>query len=245
MKRFFICFLGIILPFQLLFSQFDEAKISFDRSDIEKFSYKKIILPTTLISLGVIGMQTSINQDIKLLHKNKNRLKIDDYIQYVPITGVYVLSNLGLEARNSLKDRLLIGFSAYAMTAIFVNGIKYSTKILRPDGSSRNSFPSGHTAVAFTGAEILWQEYKNENIWVGISGYSLATFTAYMRIYNQRHWASDVLAGAGIGILSAKIAYWILPYVRQIFPQNKNKTSVEFFPMYSENSKGIVVNICF
>lgn len=245
MNRFLIYFLGLVLPCQLVFSQFDKSKNPLNVTNVEKFSYKKLILPTTLVSLGVLGMQTSINQEIKSLHTNQNRLKIDDYTQYAPIVGVYALSNLGLEARNSLKNRLLVGASAYTITAILVNGIKYSTKILRPDGSQRNSFPSGHTAVAFTGAEILWQEYKNESLWVGISGYSLATFTAYMRIYNQRHWASDVLAGAGIGILSAKISYWILPYIQKIFPNQNQKTSVEFFPIYNEYSKGIAVNIYF
>lgn len=41
--------------------------------------------------------------------------------------------------------------------ATSVNTIKYTAQVDRPDKSARNSFPSGHTAVAFMGAEFLWQ----------------------------------------------------------------------------------------
>ena len=94
-----------------------------------------------------------------------------------------------------------------------VYALKNITKIERPDGSSNNSFPSGHTATAFAGAEFLWQEYKDVNIWYGITGYAVATGTGIFRIYNARHWLSDVVMGAGIGILTTKIAYWIFPYI--------------------------------
>lgn len=58
-----------------------------------------------------------------------------------------------------------------------VLGLKSITKIERPDGSSKNLFPFGHTATAFAGAEFLWQEYKDKSIWYGIAGYSVATGT--------------------------------------------------------------------
>ncbi len=96
---------------------------------------------------------------------------------------------------------------------ISVNSIKSTGNVIRPDGSSNNSFPSGHTAISFVGAEFLWQEYKDVSIWYGISGYLIASGTGFFRMYNNRHWLTDVSMGAGIGILSTKIAYWTLPYV--------------------------------
>jgi membrane-associated phospholipid phosphatase len=61
-----------------------------------------------------------------------------------------------------------------------VLGLKSLAKVERPDGSANNSFPSGHTATAFCGAEFLWQEYKDVNILYGISGYVVAAGTGFL-----------------------------------------------------------------
>ena len=103
-----------------------------------------------------------------------------------------------------------------------VLGLKSLTKIERPDGSSNNYFPSEHTATAFSGAELLWQEYKNVNIWYGISGYIIATGTGLFGIYNDRYLLSDVAMVADIGILSTKIAYWIFFLENKIFKSKSN-----------------------
>jgi membrane-associated phospholipid phosphatase len=58
---------------------------------------------------------------------------------------------------------------------------------------------------------VSWQEYKDVSIWYGISGYVVATGTGFFRMYNDRHWLTDVAAGAGIGILCTKTAYWLYP----------------------------------
>ena len=73
-----------------------------------------------------------------------------------------------------------------------------------------NSFPSGHTFTAFTGAEILRREYGEEYPWIAVAGYAVAVTVAAMRVYNNRHWLGDVCAGAGLGILSVTLAYWAL-----------------------------------
>jgi hypothetical protein len=92
--------------------------------------------------------------------------------------------------------------------AAFVNGIKYTAKEMRPDGTTRNSWPSGHTATAFVGATILHKEYGlTRSPWYSVAGYSVATATGVMRVLNNRHWVSDVLSGAGIGIMSGELAY--------------------------------------
>ena len=67
-----------------------------------------------------------------------------------------------------------------------VNGLKYTVREMRPNGSRRNSFPSGHTTVAFIGAELLWQEYKDTSPWIGIGGYVIAASTGALRVYNNK-----------------------------------------------------------
>ena len=127
---------------------------------------------------------------------------------------------------------LLMGSTVYALKKI--------SKTERPDHSGFNSFPSGHTATSFAGAEFLWQEYKDVSIWYGISGYLVATGTGFFRIYNNRHWFTDVAMGAGIGILSTKIAYWIFPFINNhFFKSDKNKGSAMIMPFYDGKQLGV------
>jgi membrane-associated phospholipid phosphatase len=79
----------------------------------------------------------------------------------------------------------------------------------RPDGSGFSSFPSGHTAIAFTGAAILDHEYGQQYPWIKWAGYGLATLVGISRIANNRHWASDVLGGAALGIINVDLVYWL------------------------------------
>jgi membrane-associated phospholipid phosphatase len=64
--------------------------------------------------------------------------------------------------------------------------------------------------VAFTGAELLRREYGEEYPWVAVAGYAVAIAVGAMRICNNRHWLGDVLAGAGLGIMSVTLVYWAL-----------------------------------
>lgn len=126
-----------------------------------------------------------------------------------------------------------------------VNGLKNISGVERPDGTSRNSFPSGHTATAFMGAEFLFQEYKDVSIWYGISGYLVATGTGFFRMYNDRHWLTDVAAGAGIGILSTKIAYWIHPFIKRNLFKDKENTIGVVMPFYNGKEYGIGIAVQF
>ncbi len=97
--------------------------------------------------------------------------------------------------------------SELIMTGI-VSGLKYSTKQMRPDNSKANSFPSGHTAQAFAAASFLSLEYQSRFHWIPYVSYGLASGVGLLRMANNRHYVSDVLMGAGIGILSTRLVYW-------------------------------------
>lgn len=137
------------------------------------------------------------------------RYHYDDWIQYAPVGVMVGLKAFGYEGRSSW-GRMLVSdaFSAATMT-IAVNGIKYSVSRLRPDGSRRNSFPSGHTATAFMTAAMLSKEYGWRSPWYSIGGYTAAALTGVSRILNNRHWLTDVVAGAAIGIGSVHLGYYL------------------------------------
>lgn len=134
------------------------------------------------------------------------RSHYDDYLQYSPLALQLSAALFGLKGSHSSPYELLTTDAlSVASTLILVNSTKWLTHRLRPDGSSANSFPSGHTATAFMGAELLDIEYGARYPWLSALGYSAAYATGVGRILNNRHWASDVWAGAGVGILSAQI----------------------------------------
>ena len=209
-----------------------------------KFNYKQLILPTVLIGYGVVGLNSGdlkkINLDIRngVVDDNHKKLSIDDFLQSTPALSVYALNNMGVQGKNNLKDRSIVLGTSMVFVLATVTALKKITKVERPDGSNFDSFPSGHTALAFAGAEFLYQEYKDVSVWYGVSGYVIATATGAFRIYNNKHWLTDVATGAGIGILSTKAAYWLQPYLSQhIFGTSKNKTTGAFFSPYYDGKQ--------
>lgn len=142
-------------------------------------------------------------------------LKIDNYSRYIPGIAVYGLDLVGIKAKNNILDRSIMLLSSYALVAVGVSTMKGLSNRARPDGSNYHSFPSGHAALAFMTAEYLHQEYKDQSIWYSIGGYAIATSTGILRLYNNAHWVSDVVAGAGFGILSTKLTYLVYPYIKR------------------------------
>lgn len=232
----------MVLGVQASFAQVKENdSIVKDSVKHFRFSYKHFIIPAALIGYGVIGIESdqlkSWNSNIReeVIEDIDGKLTIDDFTQWAPAGTAFALSAAGVESKNSFKDKTVILATSYLIMSATVLSLKSLTKIERPDGSSNNSFPSGHTATAFAGAEFLYQEYKDKSIWYGVAGYAVATGTGLFRIYNNRHWLTDVAAGAGIGILSTKVAYWLNPYLNKTLfggrKSEKKSTSV-LMPMY-------------
>jgi hypothetical protein len=166
-----------------------------------------------LFVAGIIakGEKKSFRQNTS---ENKHTLvtdfktEIDNYTQFFGPVMATGLKIAGVEARSDWGRYLASTAMSYGFMALFVNSIKYTAKEMRPDGSTRNSWPSGHTATAFVGATILHKEYGlTRSPWYSVAGYGVATATGVMRVLNNRHWVSDVLSGAGVGIMSGELAY--------------------------------------
>jgi hypothetical protein len=216
-----------------------------DSTTTKKITYKELIIPSVLIGYGIIGIESDAIKNLNIKIEEEitenidHKITIDDFTQYLPAVAVYGLNAMGIKGKNNLKDRTLILATSYLLVAATTLPLKNITHVQRPDGSSFNSFPSGHTATAFAGAEFLWQEYKDVSVWYGISGYIVATGTGFFRMYNDRHWLTDVAAGAGIGILCTKTAYWIYPKMQKLLFKKETKAAVIIAPFYNGNHTGI------
>lgn len=213
-----------------------------------RFNPSQLIVPGTMIAVGSLGV-------IKggPLHKAKHAVKnhldklrgeeifcLDDYTQLFP--AITYLCMGGRHAKHSFKERAVVGATAYMIMASIVNTAKYTIREQRPDASTRNSFPSGHTATVFTGAELMREEYGPG--W-GAGAYTLATVVAFLRMYNGRHWLNDVIAGAGVGILSARLAYGMLPIYQRWFGWNKKDagTTAIILPSFNPDNKNFAINV--
>lgn len=216
-----------------------------------QFKAQSLIIPVSLITYGVVGLEShqlkfiNSNLETEITEHIDTRFTIDDISQYSPFLSVYGLNALGIKGKNNFKDRTIILGTAYLIMGVTVNSIKKASNEQRPDGSSKNSFPSGHTATAFMGAEFLYQEYKHISPWYGIAGYVVASGTGFFRLYNDRHWLTDVAAGAGIGMLSTKIAYWIHPWVKRTFFKDKENLDGVVMPFYNGKEFGFGVTMAF
>lgn len=210
-----------------------------------KVSYKTFIVPGILLVYGFSSLEShslkSFNVKMKEEiwmdnpHKTTN---VDDYLRYAPAAAVYGLNALGIKGRNNFRDRSMIFVMSNVFLTGSVFGLKKLTNELRPDGSDHYSFPSGHTAQAFAAAEFMRQEYKDVSPWYGVAGYVAAGATGALRMYNNKHWMSDVLAGAGVGIASTKLAYWIYPVIkRKLFKDKPMNTMV--MPYYQPGGAGL------
>ena len=138
-----------------------------------------------------------------------SKIIVDNILQYLPLIAVEGLDLLGVPSRHTGWPMLQRVGSTAVVTFLTTQAIKYSIDEKRPDSYGLNSFPSGHTSFAFAGAELLRLEYGETSVWIPIAGYAVAATTGVMRIYNDRHWTGDVLAGAAIGMICADVSYWL------------------------------------
>jgi membrane-associated phospholipid phosphatase len=190
---------------------------------------KSTLLPVTMVAYGVAALHTPFlghwNQDAhkSIAIENPDRhISLDNYLQWSPAIAVYGLNLAGMRGRHNFRDRSFILGIATLLQGSAVYAMKNISKETRPDHSNTLSFPSGHTATAFAAAEFMRMEYKDVSPWYGIAGYTAAAATGYLRMYNNKHWLSDVIAGAGVGILSTEAAYYLYPVLNHLFHKPKH-----------------------
>lgn len=186
--------------------------VQVDVDNSERYWTVKRDLSLASVPYIVLGISAhAIKRDVRKINNDINsgfHNRADDYIQYAPLVLTWGLKAAGYEGRSKWGRLLASNALSAAIMAGLVNGIKYTASEERPDGSTSNSFPSGHTATAFMAATILHKEYGlTRSLWYSVGGYAVATGIGAFRVMNNRHWVSDVLTGAGIGILSTELGY--------------------------------------
>jgi membrane-associated phospholipid phosphatase len=189
----------------------DTASNSLNKYLITNKWVRKGIAPAFFLTSGALTWKGRVAvRDARNRYIPNFSNHMDDYMQYIPAAGVFALNLAGKKGLNSLSRAIMNWGTGMLIMGVMVNSIKHVSRVMRPDNTSVNSFPSGHTATAFMNASFLNKEFGYRNAAYGIVGYTMGAVTGLERSLNNRHWISDILAGAGIGILSTELAYMIM-----------------------------------
>jgi membrane-associated phospholipid phosphatase len=213
----------------------DSTKVTVGAIDERKFKTrfpKDFIAGAALIGYGLTtikdnGIYSSFDarRDVQKFLGGANS-KIDNLLVFAPYLEFAGLLAFKVKCRNDLVNTSLLILKSELIMAAVIFGGKFVLKQERPysyydtektdeerakekaEGANAfQSLPSGHTSQAFVAAAIVNKEFRYKSPWPGIAAYSLASSVALYRMINDKHWQSDVLVGAGIGILSVNLAY--------------------------------------
>ena len=195
----------------------DSSKIQIKKGK-DKFNIKQLSVPAGLIFSGIL-MNSNRTESIKneiVEERNEHipnfKTHVDDYLQFSPIAISYGLDAFGIKSKTDFTNRTVILIKGELVMLGTVYILKNSIHQLRPDISNYHSFPSGHTAQAFAAATFLSEEYKYKFKLMPYLSYGIAGSVGALRMFNNKHFISDVLVGAGIGYLSMKASYWTHQY---------------------------------
>ena len=231
-----------------MFGQIDSIAIS--NKPVQKPFLKQSIVPLSLIGAGLIvnysdgaiGKENLQEQITNAFPDFDN--DIDDFLLFVPTITMYTADLLKVESKNdAFTQTKILLISAVATNAVTFS-LKHLTNETRPNGEDNLSFPSGHTSNAFMMATVLFHEFKETKPVLAYSGFVFASATGAMRVLNNAHWVSDVLVGAGIGIIVTDLVYRFEP-LKNWNPFKNKKISTIISPSYLDNTVGIYANIRF
>jgi len=244
-----------LLHFTLQYAQVDNSERNYSKINwftsnykgTKKPLWKQSIIPLTFgitaISINYLPLKQDIQNSIRAPFNNYTT-SIDDYLQYAPIGLMYTADIFKLKAKHSVWNQTKFLFLSELTTSGIIQILKYSLKIERPDQSSNNSFPSGHTGQAFVAAQVLRNEFKDTHPLIAYSGYLFAASTGTLRIVNNRHWLPDVLMGAGIGMLMTNLIYHYEPFKNwNPFKTKQTDLSLQIYPTFNDQYTGINIKL--
>jgi hypothetical protein len=180
----------------------------------KRFLKRAVIPAAALIGAGIYTIQDngfySSHDARDLRHRTAPNFstKVDDYLMFLPVAYMYGFNAFSSQNRHDMPRQTALLLASGALTSALVWPAKKFTNIDRPNGEN-HAFPSGHTAYAFTIATVVDKEFRHKSPWISVGSYTLAGATGVLRVMNNKHWMADVLAGAGVGILSVNTVYWL------------------------------------
>lgn len=157
-------------------------------------------------------IQTFTHRDFNNLpgpYRYINHRWTDYGVSLSPLAAAWVMKICGVKSRSTTKRMIASNIIAAGMTVGLAQTLRASVTEKRPDERGNSSLPSVHASLAFMGATVLSREYGHISPWITIGGYTAATGTQLLRVGHNAHWMNDVFMGAGIGVVSTNVAYYL------------------------------------
>lgn len=237
----------LFLSLLVFFGNAQSKDSLYSQKNQDKINYKKFIAPVALVTAGGLLLNSKLNTD---LQTNANRFfgstfhtPVDDYLQFVPVAQIYLGNFLGLKPKNDFQHQTINIVVANLIMGTSVGLLKKGFHQERPDHSNNLSFPSGHTATAFTNAALLYYEYKDSDLWYASSGFLFSSATGILRIANNKHYTCDVLAGAGIGLATGMLVSYWNPFKSITFGKLKKTTAFVYPQIGNQIGMGAIVTL--
>lgn len=190
--------------------------------------FLRVAVPVGFIGIGYWGCQRNnpmydlraeMQEETREMFPKGLKTQADDYLRHVPVAAAYGLHLAGVRPERGVVPFTLCYGLAHALSTGAVNYLKKGTEVQRPDDKTDfSSFPSAHTAEAFMTATLLHEQFGKRSPWISVGGYAVASATGAMRIIRNRHWVTDVVAGASVGFLSAELVWRAYPAVARLVP---------------------------
>ena len=137
-----------------------------------------------------------------------------------------------------VADIVVSAGSSMAVNALVTELLKGAVHEMRPDRSGNNSFPSRHASWAFAASSVISRELYHRSPWWSVGAQTLASAVGLQRIRSRRHYGSDVVWGAAVGVASTEICYWL---TGRIFRRHSRVESChyDFRPAFAATSETV------
>ena len=229
MKRILLILFCAVMASYVSLAQVADSTVFRNPVKASDFKLTQLIVPGSLMATGALvhfafhkPIDEAWNKQTSAWALDGQKQVADDYLRFLPEVMHIGYEYIGAEPQHGLTDRTIEFLWSFAAIGALGYGTRAIVNSPRPDGSNSHSFPSGHACISFAGAELVRMEYG----WgCGAGAYAVATGVCVLRLYNNEHWLSDLMFGAGVGILSAHIGGWLLKPTKKIMGIDQENVS--------------------
>jgi membrane-associated phospholipid phosphatase len=237
MKFVVVFFMSLLPVFAVVGSLHAEVKFTLLSNLAGDFKYlatspSRLDKKSVLITLGAIGIGVGLylkDEKIRDFFQDNQNSFFDGLAPIAEQPGFWpaglgflaLFGGTGYLMKNEkMQETAFLSFESFLVADAITVSLKYGTGRARPKrergsesfkpfsfATSDTGFPSGHTTVAFSIASVFADEYKSP--YVGLFAYSLASLTALERLYDDKHWASDVWVGFLVGTVVGKSVVYL------------------------------------